>query len=331
MNTILIFGISGQDGYNLAYYLIKNFNNNIKIIGCYNNNKNIEKILLLSNNINLIKFDLRNLNQIDEIIMNTNPDIIFNFAAIQPQFTNNIIDFFNFNTLSTIQILESICKYNKNIRYFSAGSSLEYKNENKIIDLDDKTEPDNAYGISKLSNRLLINLYREKFNLFVVHGILFNHDSASRSDDFLSKKIINHLINIKKSIENNSTFTSMEINNVFTYRDWSDSRDFIEAIWLIMNINESDNYILSSGNEYSIYDFINICLEILDYKNYLWTYDNQNIFSLYYNNHILIKSLSTNIIKNNIGNNKKILDKIDWKPKISFKKMIEDMIYNIYF
>jgi GDPmannose 4,6-dehydratase len=330
---ILIIGITGQDGSNMARFLLKKYNNNINIIGCYNNFNKISNINDILNLITIYKLDLNNLIDIDLIIKKYNPDYIINFASAQPQFENNNINFFKINTLSTIQFLDSIVKYNKNIKYFSAGSSLEYNNNNIIIDINNKAEPDNIYGITKLSNRLIINYYKNKYNLFLIHAVLFNHDSPSRTDDFMTIKIIKHLINVKKIIDENLNnenlnFDIFEINNIFTYRDWSDSRDFIEAIWLMLNHNQPDNYILSSFKEYSFYDLINVSLTKLNYIDYEWKKENNNTI-LFYKNYKILISLFSNPIKNVIGNNIETINKILWTPKITFEEMVNNIISNI--
>jgi GDPmannose 4,6-dehydratase len=324
MLTILITGITGQDGYNMARFLLKKFNQNIKIIGCYNTENKLKNISDIIDKIILYKLNLLELEKIDQAIFEFKPNYIFNFSSAQPQFENDNINFFKINTLSTIQFLESILKYNTSIRYFSAGSCLEYKNNCQNINLTDCPEPTNIYGITKLSNRYIVNYYREKYNIFGVHAILFNHDSASRTDDFISKKIISHLKKIVNSAdsEKNAIF---EINNVFTFRDWSDSRDFIEGIWLMMTHNYSSNYILSSGKEHSILNFINVSMDCLNLKNYKWE-KKDNTYCLYYNNHLIIKSLSIEPVHNVIGDNNDTITILNWKPKFTFNDMVRDMI-----
>lgn len=331
MLNILITGITGQDGSNMARFLLKKFNNNVNIIGCYNNEQKLINISDIIHGLTICKLNLNELEEIDKIIYEYMPDYIFNFSSAQPQFETNNINFFKTNTLSTIQFLESIVKHKKTIHYFSAGSSLEYKNDNSVVDLTNNSEPNNIYGITKLSNRLIVNYYREKYNIFAIHAILFNHDSVARSNDFISQKIINHLKYVKQNLNSETTDLSVfEINNIFTFRDWSDSRDFIEAIWLMVNHDEVSNYILSSGKEYSICDFINVALNHLNFDNYEWKIIDDN-YCLYYNKLPILKSLSMVSTKSIIGNNKDTISKLNWKPKISFEQMVKDMIDNVIY
>jgi GDPmannose 4,6-dehydratase len=322
MKKVLIIGITGQDGSNFARYLLK-YQKNLEIYGSYNSDNKLILISDIIKNIHMLKIDLYNFQNIEEAIKSILPDYIINFSAAQPQFENNNINFFKINTLSTIHILDCIVKYKTNIKYFSAGSSLEFNNEKNIINLNDKSEPNNIYGITKFSNRLIINYYKNKYNLFLVHSVLFNHDSASRTDDFISKKIINNLKNIKECVDNNDdNFESIEINNIFTYRDWSDSRDFVEAIWLMMNTEKPNNYILSSGIEYSLYDFINICLNILNFKDIEWKKEDL-LTILYYKNKKILISLNSTPFKGIVGDNSETKILLNWNPRISFKNMIK--------
>ncbi len=330
MVKVLIIGITGQDGSNFARYLLK-YQKNLEIYGSYNSEK---KLLLISDilkDIQILKIDLYDLQNIEDVIKSILPDYIINFSAAQPQFENNNINFFKINTISTIHILDCIVKYKTNIKYFSAGSSLEFNNDKNMINLNDKSEPNNIYGITKLSNRLIINYYKNKYNIFAVHAVLFNHDSASRTDDFISKKIINNLKNIKECVDNNDeNYKPMEINNIFTYRDWSDSRDFVEAIWLMMEMNNPNNYILSSSNEYSLYDFINICLDILNFKDIEWKKEDL-LTILYYKNKKVLISLNSTTIKGIVGDNSETKFLLNWTPRITFKNMIEDIINNFIY
>lgn len=325
MNIVLIIGITGQDGSNLARYLIKN---KIVIIhGTYFSENKLKYIEDIKDKITLSKLNIIEENEVLEIIKKVLPDYIFNFSSAQPQFEKDNSNYFKINTIPTIKILDSILKYKKTARYFSAGSSLEFgKIDKKMVDINDNCNPDNIYGITKFANRNIINFYKNAHNIFAVHAVLFNHDSASRDSEFISKKICNHLKNVKESNE----VEPLIINNIFTYRDWSDSRDFVEAIWRMLNIEKADNYILSSSKEYSIYDFINNCLMCMNYLNYEWKYEN-NEANLIYNDKLILKSLNIYPVKNILGDNtitKKILN---WEPKISFEKMVFDIANNNYF
>lgn len=198
MLKVLITGVTGQDGSNMSRFLLKKFNNNIKIYGSYNSKNKLLNIEDIIDKIETINLDINNKTHIEETIKNINPDYIFNFASAQPQFTDNTLEYFTTNTVSTIFFLDTIIKFNKNIKYFSAGSSLEYVNNGQTIKINDLSEPDNIYGITKLTNKLLINYYKKKYNIFSVHAVLFNHDSSSRSDSFISIKIIKYLNQVKK-------------------------------------------------------------------------------------------------------------------------------------
>ena len=358
MLKILITGVTGQDGYNMVAFLLKQ-PLKYDIYGGYNN-KLVDDPLL--NNIKLIKLDLSNNENIEYCFKSILPDYFINFAGAQPQFEKNNIKMFQINTLSTIFILDCILKYNPNCKYFSAGSCMEYdistststststfdptstfdsipafdstidpnsssnstinSNSIGIINIDTLTQPNTPYGISKLANRHLVEYYRNKFNIFAIHAILFNHDSYRRTEHFILKKIINHLQIIKAG----KIITPIVCENIDICKDWSDSRDFIEAIWLMLNHSVPLTYILSSGKLNSLINFINIVCKYLNI-NTVWKEDNNKLL-LYHNNNIILigKHSKDNIFI--IGNNNETKKLLNWNPHITFEKMIFDMIFN---
>lgn len=320
---ILISGITGQDGYNMAHYIIQNYPNEYNIYGSYRNKNKIDLNDELFNKINLVNIDISDHNSIDIAFQTIIPDYFINFASDQPQFEKNDLFMFQTNTNSTVFILQCILKYNKNCRYFSAGSSLEFgkKQGETIVDINDSCSPHTMYGISKLTNRYITDYYRKEYNLFVVHAILFNHDSSRRTDAFILKKIINHLKHIKNDISDSNQCITIE--NINARKDWSDSNDFIEAIWLMLNKDTSMNYILSSGNKNSLIDFIEIACKYLDI-DVQWMSKNNDLCLVHNNKIILIGNKGNSDVI--IGNNKDTLETLNWKPKISFDKMIFNMI-----
>jgi GDPmannose 4,6-dehydratase len=351
---ILITGINGQDGSNMAKYLLS-LNIMCDLYGTIRNSysslKNIEDI---KNKINIIELDISKRDEIINIFLKIMPDIIINFASEQPQTQRNELILFETNTQSVITFLDCITKYKNTCRFFSSGSSMEYGTikcqtfstvepeldaspkgvtlhdniTKKIVNIDDICNPDTIYGMSKLNNRYFVNYYRKKYSIFAIHCVFFSHESYGRSDVFFTKKIINSLINIKKSIMNNEIFEVLEIGNIDSKRDWSDSRDFIEAIWKMIESKKSNNYILSSGTEHSIEEFINICCNKLNLNNCIWK-NNNNLMELYYNDSMIIKQNEKFMRQDDfhlIGDIRDTKRLINWEPKISFEEMIDDII-----
>lgn len=320
MKKILIIGITSQDGYNMLSYLINN--NCGKIYGTYHTESKIDKHDKIYSNVTLLAMDLQKENDIYAIIKFVIPDFCFNFASAQPQYEQNNINLFKTNTISTIHILDSILMYNRQCKYLSCGSCWEFgKNKSGVFDLDCKCDPDTMYGITKLSNKHIINYYRNTYNIFCVHVILFNHDSAKRTDAFFLKKIINHFKKVLLG-ENVEPFVC---ENIDIAKDWSDSRDFIEAFWLMLNKETPDDYILSSGTSNKLLDFVKIVCSKLLIEN-IQIVDNDYECKMYVKNKLVFIGKHNKCSPLMIGNNDKTCETLKWKPKISFEQMILDMI-----
>jgi GDPmannose 4,6-dehydratase len=329
--NILITGINGQDGSNLAKYIINMKNKNYIIYGTTRKNSNLDNIKNIVKNINITEIDFINDNEIENMFLKIQPDIIFHFASAQPQTEKNNFNLFKINTLSTLQFLECINKYKKTCKFLSAGSCMEFGNNTDLkVNLSSNYKPDTIYGISKLNNNYLVEYYRNNYSIFATHVVLFSHESSARNDIFLTKKIAKKIINIKKNIDNNVYFEPLEIGNIYSTRDWSDSDDFIEAMWLMMNQQISKNYILSSGIEHTVKEYIELCCFYINLTNLKWEINEMN--TKLFSNGVLILKTNEQYYRNNdfaiIGDNYETLKYLNWKPKITFEKMVENIIYN---
>lgn len=302
---VLIAGICGQDGFNLATFLVDTVKDCI-IYGTYVSDS---KIATVSLPIIFVKLDLTDNQQIEEIIRNVKPDYFVNFASAQPQFVTDEGVMFSTNTVSTLTILNCIRKYCNTCKYFSSGSSLEYGHINGIVKITDAAAPDTIYGISKHTNRMIIDMYRAKYQMFVVHGVFFNHDSPRRSNTFILKNMLTHLIQKKY----------MFIENINARKDWSDSRDFVKGVWRALNHKKSQNYIFSSGCSVSLYDAICIACDYLKY-NAVWRVGDE-FSELYCDDLLLMKGHNgTDAVLIGESNVAQV------EPRIPFKVMITDMI-----
>ncbi len=333
--NILITGINGQDGSNMAKYILNLDNTNkYKIFGTIRDNSNLNNINDIVNNITIFKIDFVNDEEIENIFKQIMPDIIFHFASAQPQTEKNNYNLYKINTLSTLKFLECIHNHHKKCKFLSAGSSMEFtniNNENTVIDLNNESNPNTIYGISKMNNNYLVKYYRDELSIFAIHVILFSHESSARNEIFLTKKIAIQLNEIKKNIDNNCEYNAIEIGNINSVRDWSDSNDFVEAMWLMINANEPKNYILSSNTEHTVKDYIDLCCKYIKFDNLMWKITDNNAI-LYSNNNLIIKTNKKFYRPNDfalIGNNLETIQSLNWKPKITFEKMVENIINDI--
>tara|TARA_B000000565_G_scaffold251322_1_gene224868 strand:- start:788 stop:1759 length:972 start_codon:yes stop_codon:yes gene_type:complete len=274
MKNVLITGISGQDGIFLAHNFLKK-EPETNIFGISRNTKGIIKKLkyldlgVNTNNLNLISGDLTDLNLCKNILNEVRFDQIYNLSGPsnvyeslnQPVETkNNIIKIFN-------NLTENIIKSGKLINFFQASSSEMYGNNGeKVLDEKSKFNPNSAYAEAKLINHKKILMYKNELNWNITSGIMFNHESEFRKNNFLFMKIINKALEIKKK---NKGF--LEVGSLDYKRDWSYAQDIVDAMYLINKNPKSGVYVIGSGSSYSIERIIDRVFNVLnlDYKNYI--------------------------------------------------------------
>jgi len=251
----LITGITGQDGAYLAQLLLKE---GYKVIGLLRGRDNIKTknldYLGITSEIILKVCNLLNMTEIINILKQYHPSEIYNLAAQSSVWESfqQPIDTLNFNIISVVSILESIKTTNKNIKFYQASSSEMFGRINHLPLRENSTfNPVSPYGISKASAHWITVNYRESFGLFAISGILFNHESSLRGNNFIVKKIIQTAINIKKRKQD-----SLEVGNIGIKRDFGYAPKYVEAMYLMMQYDHPDDYIISSGCSLSIRDII---------------------------------------------------------------------------
>ena len=309
----LIFGVSGQDGSYLAEFLIKK---NYSVIGVTRNKskKNMYRLekLKIFNKVKIIQgvaLDQKFLNKIikkyssiKEIYYLTG-DSSATDSFIYPQKS------FESNTTGILNILLTIKKINKKIKVFYAASGQFYGNsKNNYYSEKSVIKPTTPYAIAKAAGYWLVKIFRENYDLYACSGILFNHESPLRSDEFVTKKIIN----VSKQIKKNNK-VKLRMGNIDVYRDWGWAPEYVKAMWLMLQQKQPIDLIIGSGKKYSIRDFVNEVFKKMkiDKKN-LITGTNK-----------LIRKIDIQSYRANTTLCKKI---IKWKTKITFKKIIHKMI-----
>lgn len=342
---VIITGVTGQDGSYMADYLLHN--TNYEIYGMVrrastNNHHNI-KHLLNNSRFKLITGDLTDSQSIDNIVREISPDYFINLAAQSfvgaswqiPEQT------FDIDAVGVIRCLEAIRKHTPNCRFYNAGSSEELGNvDYSPQDENHPLKPRSPYGAAKAAARHIVKVYRESYNLFAIQGLLYNHESPRRGEEFVTRKITKHIAKIKKDLDLGKDFIEpLELGNIYAKRDWSHSKDFVEGIWLMLNQDEPNEYILSSGETHTVKEFIDNAFkkcgisgtwigEGLDEKFVLQKTTN----SVYYDNKVLVKinekfyrPAEVDLL---LGNSTLAREELGWKPKISFEELINEMILN---
>lgn len=312
--TALITGITGQDGAYLAKFLIqKNYN----VIGVSRNIsvQNTRKLEFLNckNKITLITADLSNKDKVEDLIKNHEPDEVYNLAAqssVGRSFSEPL-DTFQFNTISVVNLLDTIKDTNSEIKFYQASSSEMFGNvsfDKLPIKETHHFNPTSPYGISKASAHFLTINYREAFGLYTACGILFNHESCLRGDNFVIKKIINTALKIKNGQEDTLT-----LGNLTVSRDWGYAPKYVEAMWLMLQADQPEDYIICSGNHNTLQDFVVSVFDHLglDLKKHLRLDQN------------FMRQLDLGYM---FGDNKKAKKQLGWDYDMNTKQLISQLI-----
>lgn len=262
MKKIIVTGILGQDGANMAEFLLKTTDHEIYGVMRRSSTPNFINIKSFKENsrFHLVYGDLSDEVSLNNLVKDIQPDYFINFAA------NSFvgcswdmpIQVMEVNALGVLRCLEAIRKFKEDCRFYSAGSSEEWGNvDYSPQDMKHPIKPRSPYGASKASARHIVKVYKESYNMYAVHGILFNHEGTKRGEEFVTRKISKGVARIYHELKKgNLDFEPIRLGNLSAKRDWSDSEDFVEGVWLMLNQETPKDYILSSGEAHSIKEFV---------------------------------------------------------------------------
>ena len=260
---VLITGITGQDGALLAKKLYDKGGYDIYGGVRHSATNSLQRLDLLniSNKITLLPLELTEQSYIVEAIKTLRPDMLFHFAAMSfvatsfklPVYTNDV------NALGTVRILDAIRHYSPHTKMYFAGSS-EMFGDVLMVPQNETTpfNPRSPYGVSKVAGFYSTKNYRESYQLFTCSGICFNHESYLRGSQFVTKKITQFVAQYYKKKSGILLLGNMEAK-----RDWSDAEDIIHGIWLMMQQNKPRDYVLASGTQHSIKDFVRTAFQCI--------------------------------------------------------------------
>ena len=331
MKSAIITGITGQDGSYLANYLIKK---KIKVFGILRRTSGdpLERLEYfgIKDKIKLIHSDLSEHQKITTIIKKIKPTYFFNlgaqsfvtFSYDNPIYTDNI------NNVSVINILESIKNFSNKTRFYQASSSEMYGlNETNEKKLKEKTpfNPISPYSIAKLSAYYYTRMYRNSYNIFASNGILFNHESPLRGQQFVTKKIISNLVRIKFNVQK----TPLVLGNIYSRRDWGHAEDYVEMMYKILSYKKPDDFVISSEKQYSIKEFINLVCDKINLKIF-WSGNGMQEKAYIKNGKNIIK-ISKKFFRPSdviylLGDSSKARKYLKWKAKKTISYLVSDMI-----
>ena len=331
----LIFGITGQDGSYLADFLLKKnyIVHGVKRRSSSFNTGRIDHLYQDPHEKNR-KFvlhygDITDAISVSSIIKKIKPDEIYNLAAQShvavsfevPEYTANA------DGIGALRILESIKFHGleKKTKFYQAGTSEMF---GKVFETPqtEKTPfyPRSPYGVAKVYAHWITINYREAFNIFACNGILFNHESPVRGETFVTKKIVMALCRIKQKKQN-----KLFLGNLDAKRDWGHAKDYVVAMWQMLQKKTPDDYIISTGKQYSVKQFVNLVLEELKIKFY---WKGQGIKSKCYTNDgkVIVecdkqyyRPLEVDTL---LGDARKAKKKLNWKPETNIRSLVKEMV-----
>ena len=331
----LIFGVTGQDGSYLSELLIKKKYevHGVKRRSSSINTKRIDHIYqdphLKKRNFILHYGDVTDSTSVSEIVNKIKPHEIYNLAAQShvavsfevPEYSANA------DALGTLRILEAIKFHNlkKKTKFYQAGTS-EMFGRVQTVPQNEKTPfyPLSPYGVAKVYAHWITKNYREAYNIFASNGILLNHESPRRGETFVTKKIVSALCKIKFGKQK-----KLFLGNLNSKRDWGHAKDYCYAMWLILQYKKPDDFIIATGKQYSIKQFINFTAYQLN-MNIKWKgkglsekgYNHKNEAIIECDKNYL-RPLDVNTL---LGNSSKARKLLKWKPKININSLIKEMI-----
>lgn len=309
--NILITGISGQDGSYLAELLLDKGHNVYGLVR-RQSSENFVNINHILDKIKLIYGDLTDQSSLINAVNIAQPEEIYNLGAQsyvgtswdQPELTANITG------LGALRMLEAIRKTNSKIKFIQASSSEQW---GRVLETP-QTEntpfnPISPYAVSKTFAYFLTRTYRFSYNIFASNAISFNHEGPRRGKEFVTRKITLGVAKIKLGLTD-----KIFLGNLGAKRDWSHAKDIINGIYLIMQHNEADDFVLCSGETHSVKEFIEEAFRVVDIKN--WQ-DYIEIDSRF------IRPAEVNLLQGDYSKAKRILN---WRPTITFKELVNEMV-----
>ena len=321
----LITGITGQDGSYLAEFLLTK---GYEIYGMHRRTSMeiFERIGDLMKKITLIDGDVTDFGSILKIINEVQPDEIYNLAAqsFVPASWTQPISTMQINAGGVLNILEAIRLINPEIKFYQASTSEMFGKAQQIPQTE-KTPfyPRSPYGVSKVYGYWITRNYRESYNLFACNGILFNHESPKRGKQFVTRKITHSVAKIKLGYQE-----FFEIGNMDAKRDWGFAGDYVEAMWMILQKDKPDDYVIGTGKTHSVREFIEEAFKLV---NMPITWEGKGVDEVgKYNGKIVVKVSSKFYrpaeVDYLLADNSKAKKELGWKPKTSFKELVKMML-----
>ena len=311
MKKALLTGVTGQDGSYLSEFLLKK---DYQVYGIVRRSSSINTDRLdhiKSDRFHLVHGDLGDASSINHLVKTLKPDEIYNLAAQShvkisfdiPEYTSDVTG------LGAIRLLESIRESGIRTRFYQASSSELYGRA-KTAPQDEKTpfQPVSPYAVAKLMAYWTTVNYRDAYGMYACNGILFNHESPRRGENFVTRKITRAVARIKLGVEK-----ELRLGNLEARRDWGYAKDYVEAMWMMLQEKKPDDYVIATGETHTVREFLKEAFGYagLDYKKYV------HVDRRYF------RPIEVNLL---LGNCAKAKRKLGWKPKTTFRQLVHLMV-----
>ena len=308
--TALVTGVTGQDGSYLAEFLL---GKGYKVYGMVRRASvdKYERISHIMDKIELIQGDLLDQFSLMSVLEKVQPDEVYNLAAQsfvptsweQPVLTSE------FTAIGVTRLLESIRRVNKKIKFYQASSSEMFGKVREVPQTElTPFHPRSPYGVSKVYGHYITVNYRESYGLFACSGILFNHESPRRGLEFVTRKVTDAVAKIKLG-----KASELRLGNLEAKRDWGFAGDYVKAMWLMLQQQEPDDFVIASGETHSVREMVRIAFEQVDlnWESYVKT------------DPAFIRPAEVDLLVGDATKAKKVLG---WEPTVGFKEMIQMMV-----
>lgn len=306
----LITGITGQDGSYLAEFLLKQ---GYEVFGLVRRTStlNFERIRHIQDDLTLIPGDMLDQTSLTRAIAQVQPQEIYNLAAQsfvqtswdQPVFTGDV------TALGVTRILDAIRAVNPEIRFYQASSSEMF---GKVREVPQKETtpfyPRSPYGVAKVYAHWITVNYRESYNLHATSGILFNHESPRRGLEFVTRKVTHHVAQIKLGLAH-----ELRIGNLDAQRDWGFAGDYVQAMWLMLQQDSPDDYVVATGMTHSVERLLDVAFRTLDLDWHNYTVQDERF----------MRPAEVDLL---VGDPSKAGSKLGWEPQVSFEQLIQMMV-----
>ncbi|MBN1121461.1 MAG: GDP-mannose 4,6-dehydratase [Anaerolineae bacterium] len=310
MPKALITGITGQDGSYLAEFLLKK---GYEVIGLVRRTStvNFERIGHIQDDLTLVSGDMLDQTSLHNIIADHRPDEVYNLAAQsfvgtsweQPVFTGQV------TAIGVTRILDAIRMVDPSIRFYQASSSEMFGKVREVPQSENTPfYPRSPYGVAKVYGHWITVNYRESYNMHATSGILFNHESPRRGLEFVTRKITDGAARIKLELTD-----KLALGNLDARRDWGYAKDYVRAMWLMLQQDEPDDYVVATGETHSVEELCEAAFGTLNLDWHDYVVQDPRY----------MRPAEVDLL---VGDPRKAQKKLGWEPEVTFKKLVEIMV-----